>query len=170
MLESLRKAKEFSRKLENEMLSNIIDRMERLLSMLFTWRATMRESLHFFARKNFYPRSPYGERLDGLPKQTVFVIISTHALRMESDGQSLRQAQSLQISIHALHTESDSKSTQKFPALLHKKHTSYPFFIIDPQTLSKLPINPKVFSILFITIPVRTSQAFYARYSFAQTK
>ena len=82
----------------------------------------------------------------------------------------LYRVQKEAISIHALHTESDSKSTQKFPALLHKKHTFYPFFIIDPQTLSKLPINPKVFSILFIIIPVRTSQASYARYSFAQTK
>lgn len=40
MLESLRKAKEFSRKLENEMLSNIIDRVELSLSMFSTWRAT----------------------------------------------------------------------------------------------------------------------------------
>ena len=129
-----------------------------------------RRANRVYRHRYFYPRSPYGERRSNSLRPLVSrLFLSTlsvwRATEYIDTGELIES-----ISIHALRMESDSKSTQKFPALLRKKHTSYPFFIINPQTLSKLSINPKIFSILFITIPVRTSQAFYARYSFAQTK
>ena len=140
------------------------------LPTLSVWRATVYRLIKMYRPINFYPRSPYGERPAfqfAVNSGTIF--LPTLSVWRATAGYEVCNLLYI-ISTHALRMESDSKSAQKFPALLHKKHTSYPVSIIDPQTLSKLPINPKVFSILFITIPVRTSQAFYARYSFAQTK
>ena len=58
--------------------------------------------------RNFYPRSPCGERLwPGLLARPFF-IISIHALLAESDAQGASNHQEQQISIHALLAESDA--------------------------------------------------------------
>ena len=79
------------------------------LSTLSLRRATPSITGYFFNAVHFYPRSPYGERPDGL-----FFIdgrngISIHALLTESDERTNRLAHAPpHISIHALLTESDT--------------------------------------------------------------
>ena len=60
--------------------------------------------------RNFYPRSPYGERLDVSAVVMALPNISIHALHTESDDIRRRKRQKPIISIHALHTESDAIS------------------------------------------------------------
>ena len=57
--------------------------------------------------RNFYPRSPQGERPSSVNVSTSGSTISIHALRKESDGQNLVNGVRLIISIHALRKESD---------------------------------------------------------------
>ena len=56
---------------------------------------------------NFYPRSPYGERLYDTYAKVLRVNISIHALLTESDVGASQGADFGHISIHALLTESD---------------------------------------------------------------
>ena len=90
--------------------------MARLfLSTLSLRRATPSSTVIVILRKNFYPRSPCGERR----KITITVdegtLISIHALLAESDyviGQ--RIGIRIDISIHALLAESDVMHALKF--------------------------------------------------------
>ena len=67
-------------------------------------------SLFFLRRrKNFYPRSPCGERPTYFDTSSIDDLISIHALLAESDNNGrIRDAENLTISIHALLAESDS--------------------------------------------------------------
>ena len=60
-------------------------------------------------QKNFYPRSPCGERHDILAGVNELLEISIHALLAESDSLNLPSRPIDKISIHALLAESDSK-------------------------------------------------------------
>ena len=88
------------------------------LSTLSLRRATVKVGENLMNRKNFYPRSPYGERLSDLLIVTVALDISIHALLTESDQAKALKIAAHGISIHALLTESDSKSAQNSGALL----------------------------------------------------
>ena len=69
--------------------------------------------------KNFYPRSPCGERRLKAPLGTDRGGISIHALLAESDWRhAAGHGRQCHISIHALLAESDSKSAQNSGALL----------------------------------------------------
>ena len=58
--------------------------------------------------RNFYPRSPQGERHRAEPRPADGAGISIHALRKESDSDSYRESMlEAIISIHALRKESD---------------------------------------------------------------
>ena len=58
--------------------------------------------------RNFYPRSPCGERPHSTKKQVEYWIISIHALLAESDGFGERACRRAGISIHVLLAESDA--------------------------------------------------------------
>ena len=58
-------------------------------------------------RKNFYPRSPCGERRNGYPHTRRHDAISIHALLAESDIAGRITSNGTKISIHALLAESD---------------------------------------------------------------
>ena len=62
-----------------------------------------------FPRSYFYPRSPCGERLDRRDTMAQELAISIHALLAESDGVDGSGSVATSISIHALLAESDSK-------------------------------------------------------------
>ena len=59
------------------------------------------------ASRNFYPRSPCGERPTMIDQGANSHGISIHALLAESDNGRMRDAENLTISIHALLAESD---------------------------------------------------------------
>ena len=68
--------------------------------------------------KNFYPRSPCGERLGGMSERLIgSVFLSTLSLRRATEFQRCKMKKN-NISIHALLAESDSKSAQNSGALL----------------------------------------------------
>ena len=79
----------------------------KFLSTLSLRRATSPPSVTPAASRNFYPRSPCGERpeLDVLANTPPF--ISIHALLAESDARRASRQQPAGISIHALLAESD---------------------------------------------------------------
>ena len=106
------------------------------LSTLSLRRATEIPNQRQIDQKNFYPRSPCGERLDGSKSSIAEVSISIHALLAESDREptalrtphhkflstlSLRRATRestsikpiFSISIHALLAESDSEHCER---------------------------------------------------------
>ena len=87
----------------------------RFLSTLSLRRATSGFLLFRICSRDFYPRSPCGERLEPLWAQYRRIIISIHALLAESDCflLSVSQAQNC-ISIHALLAESDHKSCRLY--------------------------------------------------------
>ena len=58
----------------------------QFLSTLSVWRATPGDNLLHHLHPNFYPRSPCGERQNWIPRRTIKLLISIHALRVESDG------------------------------------------------------------------------------------
>ena len=60
--------------------------------------------------KNFYPRSPCGERQDFGTAAAQAIKISIHALLAESDWPGLLARPFFLISIHALLAESDARS------------------------------------------------------------
>ena len=103
----------------------------RFLSTLSLRRATPPYSLMIHRTKNFYPRSPCGERRLNLPSRPIDKNISIHALLAESDEREYKHRANLQhfyprspcgerrcemisiercslISIHALLAESDN--------------------------------------------------------------
>ena len=57
--------------------------------------------------RNFYPRSPCGERPHWVPLLSSSIVISIHALLAESDSDAFAAVSTLLISIHALLAESD---------------------------------------------------------------
>ena len=63
---------------------------------------------HIICDCNFYPRSPCGERLQGITLAGALFDISIHALLAESDPRHARTKGKRVISIHALLAESDS--------------------------------------------------------------
>ena len=67
---------------------------------------------------NFYPRSPYGERLPQFLSMSLISLISIHALLTESDRNCKAERTDGRISIHALLTESDC---QPCPWLSHPR-------------------------------------------------
>ena len=81
-------------------------------SMLSLRRATLGRTPGRHKHRNFYPRSPCGERLLIQGKTGRFLVISIHALLAESDRGAYRGArQSRPISIHALLAESDKNTS-----------------------------------------------------------
>ena len=112
---------------------------EKFLSTLSLRRATCPSSKTGRRSLYFYPRSPCGERLDGLhniarPKKFLStlslrratfrvavpehtIVISIHALLAESDGLEGRQQLVGDISIHALLAESDTAIVLAPPTL-----------------------------------------------------
>ena len=90
----------------------------RFLSTLSLRRATICVCGRQQGRRNFYPRSPCGERLLGvrMPKM-VRLFLSTLSLRRATTSLVVIGTNCV-ISIHALLAESDSKSAQNSGALL----------------------------------------------------
>ena len=107
------------------------------LSTLSLRRATALRQLQFALCRNFYPRSPCGERLISDAPSSAPYAISIHALLAESDGSHYRSSGALKrflstlslrratwanfggffwwvISIHALLAESDRRSVKLF--------------------------------------------------------
>ena len=85
------------------------------LSTLSLRRATPSEFKPPVQAHNFYPRSPCGERPDGLFFFGRRNRISIHALLAESDVTVLGIQHKVGISIHALLAESDNSETQADP-------------------------------------------------------
>ena len=83
---------------------------QAFLSTLSLRRATALRQLQSALRRNFYPRSPCGERHQLQGGRNSQNIISIHALLAESDHSSVRSHPGKPISIHALLAESDRKS------------------------------------------------------------
>ena len=77
------------------------------LSTLSLRRATSFNAAQPAAQRNFYPRSPCGERPRVSGNADYAVIISIHALLAESDADNGDRAYGAVISIHALLAESD---------------------------------------------------------------
>ena len=77
------------------------------LSTLSLRRATNPASITPTASRNFYPRSPCGERPYQQSKKQANQSISIHALLAESDPSTTRRLTNMIISIHALLAESD---------------------------------------------------------------
>ena len=77
------------------------------LSTLSLRRATAGKGPAVKGWRNFYPRSPCGERPVQLALKMMMNAISIHALLAESDARSLLNSPNSQISIHALLAESD---------------------------------------------------------------
>ena len=105
------------------------------LSTLSLRRATLHNAVHSLAR-NFYPRSPCGERqfslgpvssgdkflstlslrraTAGCSRALIVAVISIHALLAESDADRHVQPPKPPISIHALLAESDASQRGQF--------------------------------------------------------
>ena len=83
----------------------------QFLSTLSLRRATVKVSIHFMHRKDFYPRSPCGERPNQRKIDQKSRSISIHALLAESDQTRLQVRHSWNISIHALLAESDASDS-----------------------------------------------------------
>ena len=77
------------------------------LSTLSLRRATSPPSVTPAASRNFYPRSPCGERPDTSNTVCNVISISIHALLAESDTDMAKRLTEFRISIHALLAESD---------------------------------------------------------------
>ena len=84
------------------------DKHNVFLSTLSLRRATSRQVFCFARLKNFYPRSPCGERLQWEGMRSLSEVISIHALLAESDISAKREPRKSIISIHALLAESDN--------------------------------------------------------------
>ena len=84
--------------------------MSLFLSTLSLRRATNNRKMIVSQVRDFYPRSPCGERLNELLEQSASYNISIHALLAESDNQHEIDQKSSSISIHALLAESDNDS------------------------------------------------------------
>ena len=85
----------------------VVRRMSKFLSTLSLRRATSIGTLRTVSVRNFYPRSPCGERLGGMSDKLIgSVFLSTLSLRRATcrNGQSIKHRH---ISIHALLAESD---------------------------------------------------------------
>ena len=99
---------------------------QAFLSTLSLRRATLEIGKNLTDRKNFYPRSPCGERLKLTGNGSLQFLISIHALLAESDAiRPVQPVQPAEISIHALLAESDNS-----PIRLHK--ASYHFYPRSP--------------------------------------
>ena len=70
-------------------------------------RATPSSTVMVILRKNFYPRSPCGERPHNTKNNCIDCCISIHALLAESDRETTSIKPVFGISIHALLAESD---------------------------------------------------------------
>ena len=81
------------------------------LSTLSLRRATVWSPQARTRKRDFYPRSPCGERQTSLVVIGTNCIISIHALLAESDGRHQKQDGIFGISIHALLAESDRNWT-----------------------------------------------------------
>ena len=82
------------------------------LSTLSLRRATLQKHLYLSYYKNFYPRSPCGERPGAGVGLYLVTEISIHALLAESDAvKSKKGVETIVISIHALLAESDEEIT-----------------------------------------------------------
>ena len=94
------------------------------LSTLSLRRATPIGTLRTVSVKNFYPRSPCGERPWQRGSRITYVEISIHALLAESDAFSVAFVFGFgAISIHALLAESDGSAwVQEFPELYISIH------------------------------------------------
>ncbi len=88
------------------------------LSTLSLRRATNSTNANLRRHRDFYPRSPCGERPGSVSGIRLSTAISIHALLAESDALGLLGWLRVLISIHALLAESDSKSAQNSGALL----------------------------------------------------
>ena len=82
----------------------------RFLSTLPARGATDTRWFHEYIYRNFYPRSPRGERLVWFLFCFCFVFISIHAPREGSDGKSTQDGTPSPISIHAPREGSDDAS------------------------------------------------------------
>ena len=88
----------------------------RFLSTLSLRRATRLFLEIYTLFKNFYPRSPCGERPHGRAAAGCGIHISIHALLAESDDAYLAAlGKGVQISIHALLAESDYPKQENYP-------------------------------------------------------
>ena len=82
-------------------------------------------------KRDFYPRSPCGERHETTPYRVVETQISIHALLAESDYLVRGQRPNWRISIHALLAESDrarpiaSNATTKFLSTLSLRRATF---------------------------------------------
>ena len=86
--------------------------MEVFLSTPSVGRATSPATPSRPSRTNFYPRPPWGGRLDGLQRGSEGVPISIHALRGEGDRAGVGSGLHDLISIHALRGEGDLSHVQ----------------------------------------------------------
>ena len=77
------------------------------LSTLSLRRATLLQDSVWVQGRNFYPRSPCGERQTAICRPARPTPISIHALLAESDRVPLAESTAESISIHALLAESD---------------------------------------------------------------
>ena len=112
-------------------------RFLQFLSTLSLRRATSPPSITPTARRNFYPRSPCGERPDTARCPRRNPRISIHALLAESDLAPGSCVSLLEISIHALLAESDdsgydglSKVTVFLSTLSLRRATGLSYFYI----------------------------------------
>ena len=97
------------------------------------------------ADKDFYPRSPYGERPRGASRAVQRWYISIHALLTESDEfGKLRNPSRPGISIHALLTESDAPSIT--PAARRRN-----FYPRSPYGERRAPQPPQNESSIFLS-------------------
>ena len=135
------------------------------LSTLSLRRATRYSERRTAGNRNFYPRSPCGERPLKLCQFEVVVVISIHALLAESDRYSERRTagnrnfyprspcgerrdfgasrpKNNQISIHALLAESDPAAMEYYPAVSISIHA---LLAESDDTLVKLINDPAHF-------------------------
>ena len=82
------------------------------------------------ASRNFYPRSPCGERSTPEEAKRWNSTISIHALLAESDHYDNYNLHCVEISIHALLAESDSKTLQNW----RKPHISIHALLAESDT------------------------------------
>ena len=80
------------------------------LSTLSLRRATNSTNTDLRRHRDFYPRSPCGERQPTASRNNKHNMISIHALLAESDASNQTAQQAQHISIHALLAESDGLS------------------------------------------------------------
>ena len=88
-------------------MDNIVFVPGQFLSTLSLRRATNSANTNLPSHRNFYPRSPCGERRNVRPGTRQRDVISIHALLAESDVSSTGTIGKSNISIHALLAESD---------------------------------------------------------------